>query len=218
LLETKGLRGRYATLSHCWGGNACLTTRSDNFEEHKKGIPTVHLPPTFRHAVQISRRLGIRYLWIDSLCILQDSKDDWEKESAKMGDIYRNSFVTIAARAARNPEEGCFIARDQDIPTCRLEYRSPEPSAAAGSIYIRDPAFQIERLGETPLDSRGWVLQEKLLSPRILYYGGQQMYWECRQASIRQDGKYCDVQQDNVRTAKFKQTLDIFAPSQSLSQ
>jgi hypothetical protein len=139
------------------------------------------------------------------LCILQDSKDDWETESAKMGDIYKNGFLTIAVRAARNPEEGCFVARDQEIPTCRLEYRSPEPSVAAGSIYIRDPAFQMERLGGTALDSRGWVLQEKLLSPRILYYGAQQMYWECRQASVRQDDNYCDVQQDKVRIAKFKQ-------------
>jgi hypothetical protein len=93
-----------------------------------------------------------------------------------MGDIYKNSFLTIAARASRNAEGGFFIARGRDIPTCRLEYRSPEPSVAAGSIYILDPAFQIERLRETPLDSRGWVLQKKLLSPRILYYGAQQMY------------------------------------------
>ncbi|KAK0654005.1 heterokaryon incompatibility protein-domain-containing protein [Cercophora samala] len=213
LLHTNGLRGQYSTLSHCWGGHVPITTRSDNIEEHKKAVS--NLPPTFRDAVHISRRLGIRYLWIDSLCILQDSKEDWEKESAKMGEIYKLSVLTIAARAARNAMDGCFLSRSNHAPACQLEYRSSD-GQVVGSIYVRDPLFEIERLTQTPLDSRGWVLQEKLLSPRILYYGAQQLYWECRQTSVRQDGKYHYIQQDAVRHAMWKERMDIFAPFQSV--
>ncbi|KAK4665506.1 hypothetical protein QC763_000410 [Podospora pseudopauciseta] len=213
LLHTAGRQGQYSALSHCWGGHVPITTTSDNIEEHTKAIS--NLPPTFRDAARISRRLGIRYLWIDSLCILQDSKEDWEKESAMMGEIYKHSVLTIAARAARNARDGCFITRHRDVPACRLEYRSPDDQLV-GSIYVRDPTFEIERLTQTPLDSRGWVLQEKLLSPRILYYGAQQLYWECRHTSIRQDGKYHYIQQDAVQPAMWKERMDIFAPYQSV--
>ena len=93
-------------------------TRSDNIEEHRKGVLLPHLPLTFRHVAQILRHLGVRYLWIDFLCILQDSKDDWERGFVKMRDVYKHSFLAIAARAARNAEDGCFITRNQDVLTC----------------------------------------------------------------------------------------------------
>ena len=210
LLETEGIRGRYITLSHCWGGKVSLTTTTDNLSAHKKAIPLASMPPTFRQAVHISKRLGIQYLWIDSLCILQNSKDDWEREASKMGDVYKGSYLTIAARAASSAEVGCFIAR-REASTCRIEYQSPDRSLS-GSIYILDPAFQLERITETPLDTRGWVLQERILSPRILHYGAQQIYWECREATIRQDGKYPDINQDNLRLHGFKQSLDVHVP------
>lgn len=132
-----------------------------------------------------------------------------------MGDIYKHSFLTIAARAARNSDEGCFFTRNQDVTTCKVEYKH-QAISAAGTIYFLDPAFRLERLKDMPLDSRGWVLQEKLLSPRILYYGAQQMYWECRQASLRQDGKFYGTQHDGLTPAKFKDMLDVFAPFQSI--
>lgn len=215
LLLTEGLRGRYNTLSHCWGGHVPITTRSDNIREHMKAISMNDLPRTFRDAVYITRMLGIRYLWIDSLCILQDSKDDWEKESSNMGDVYKYSYLTIAARSAKNANDGCFFARNQNIVTCQLEYRSPGLSAV-GKIYIRHPEFENERLDETPLDTRGWVLQEKLLSPRVLYYGAEQMYWECRQASVRQDGKFYNDSRGGVNETRWKEKLDIFATYRSI--
>jgi len=198
LLETGGLHGNYIALSHCWGGQVPLTTTSDTLSERKRCISLAALPRTFRDAVMISRQLGIRYLWIDSLCILQDSKTDWEKESAVMGDVYGQSYLTIAARGAANAETGCFIPRKEEPPTCCLEYHSTDDSIR-GKMYIRDPAFELERIDESPLDERGWVFQERILSPRILYYGSQQLYWECNNATLRQDGKYRDVIIDDVR-------------------
>ncbi|KAK3403414.1 heterokaryon incompatibility protein-domain-containing protein [Sordaria brevicollis] len=175
-------------------------------------MDTIHmssLPPTFKQAVQITRSLNIRYLWIDSLCIIQDSREDWEKESMTMGEVYGRSYLTIAARAARNARDGCFIARAvSGTSICQLEYSSKsEPTIPRGKIYIIDPSFLIEQANHSPLDTRGWVLQEKVLSPRIIHYGAQQVYWECRQSTYRQDAKYTPP-----LTNRLKQAIDIHTP------
>jgi hypothetical protein len=98
--------------------------------------------------VVISRKLGIQYLWIDSLSIIQDSRTDWEKESAVMGDVYGRSYLTIAARGAANAEVGCFIPRKEEPPACCLEYKN---GSTKGRMYVRDPAFQLERIDQSPL-------------------------------------------------------------------
>ncbi|KAK5995934.1 hypothetical protein PT974_04353 [Cladobotryum mycophilum] len=214
LLESKGVQGRYATLSHCWGGHVPLTTTIVNLSTHKDAIPMASLPLTFRQAVRICRELGIQYLWIDSLCILQDSKADWEKESVKMADVYGNSYLTIAARGAKTAEDGCFFARKIASP-CRLEYRSLD-GTVTGNMYFADPASPIERMTDTPLDQRGWVLQERILSPRIAYYGTEQIYWECRQCTRRQDEKFYVIQQDKALPSRFKQALDPHASLQTI--
>lgn len=212
LFQSNGRRGLYVALSHCWGGRVPLTTTIATLEERTRAIPLQSLPKTFREAVSVTRRLGIRYLWIDSLCILQDSKVDWEKESAVMGDIYASSFLTIAARGSVNSAGGLFIQREPEPPPCRLRYECTKHSLS-GSMYIRSPVFQPERLRDTPLDTRGWVLQERLLSPRILYYGQQQLYWECAEVTLRQDGKAPDVATDDLRAGvDLKQALDFNSP------
>ena len=180
-------------------------------ESRKVSIPFMSPPRTFQDAVIITRKLGIRYLWIDSLCILQDSRDDWEKESMVMGQVYVSGYVNIAARGAINAISGCFVTREPETPACRLTYESPD-KCVTGSMYIRDPSYQLERLRDAPLDKRGWVLRERLLSPIIVHYGRQQLYWECVEATIRQDGKHYDVATDDLRAGlDFKQSLDFDA-------
>lgn len=209
LLESGGMLAPYITLSHCWGGKVPIMTTTKNIGIHMDTIPTSSLPPTFRQAVQITRALDVRYLWIDSLCIIQDSREDWEKESMTMGEVYGRSYLTIAARGARNAQDGCFIPRTMsDTSICPLYYSSKsDPSIPRGLIYIIDPAFPIEQPNQSPLDTRGWVLQEKILSPRIIHYGAQQVYWECRQNTYRQDAKYTPP-----LTNRLKQSIDIHTP------
>ena len=125
-----------------------------------------------------------------------------------MGQVYSLGFVNIAARGAVNAKSGCFISRAPEPPACDLRYEAPDESVI-GTMYIRDPSYRTERLRDTPLDKRGWVLQERLLSPRIVYFGRQQLYWECVEATIRQDGKHHDVTNDDLR--EFKQSLDFDA-------
>jgi Heterokaryon incompatibility protein (HET) len=103
-------RGHYVTLSHCWGPSNPTRTTAACFQDYLQGIPLANLPKTYRDAIAVTRRLGIRYLWIDSLCIIQDSSEDWEKECIKMPQIYQNSTVIIAGPAASGCESG-FLDR-----------------------------------------------------------------------------------------------------------
>ena len=95
----------------------------DSLEDHKKGIPLEKLPRTIRDAIKISQSLGISYLWVDALCIIQGDKDDWTKESARMADVYRNSVVTIAASSAADVQGSCFLGRNRLVNlTCPISF------------------------------------------------------------------------------------------------
>jgi hypothetical protein len=108
LVETNGQTGRYVALSHCWGRFPALTTTLDTLESRKRGIEFSQLGKTFQDAVILTRKLEFCYLWIDALCIIQDSTSDWERESGQMASVYRNSQMTIAASRAASREIGCF--------------------------------------------------------------------------------------------------------------
>jgi hypothetical protein len=151
LLTTHGNRVQsagYACLSHCWGSGADIVkTLQDNFQTHSTvGVEIDALPATFRDAVEICRKLHITFLWIDSLCIVQDIDDDWRRQAASMADIYENSHITIAASAAKSPTEGCFRERD--------EFSAGQALPAYPGVYVRrspDDAY------DWPLLKRGWV-------------------------------------------------------------
>ncbi|KAF2855128.1 HET-domain-containing protein [Plenodomus tracheiphilus IPT5] len=194
LIESKGLSGLYVTLSHCWGGEVALTTTTKNIDVRQRGIPLDSMPKTFRDAVFVTRKLGIRYLWIDSLCILQDSADDWQRESGVMEAVYRNGYLNLSARSATNSSVGFFFQRAPEPPACRLNWTGTDRRGdeVQGSLYIRSPEQPAESVRQSPCDRRGWILQEQLLSPRVLYFGSDQLQWECCEASLRQDGRLDD--------------------------
>jgi hypothetical protein len=115
LKETNGERAPYITLSHCWGSVQPLITTTSTLHSHKDGIEWPHLPKSFQDAITITRGLDIRYIWIDSLCIVRGGGADWAAESVKMGTIYENSYLTIAATAATDGTNGCFTIRDSEV-------------------------------------------------------------------------------------------------------
>lgn len=98
----------YATLSHCWGTAQLIKTTKSTILERFRGIDNEDLPKTFVDAIRIARLFGLRYLWIDSLCIVQDSQEDWVHEADIMSKVYRYAFVNIAATGAAQSDEGCF--------------------------------------------------------------------------------------------------------------
>jgi hypothetical protein len=108
LWVTEGRKGRYTTLSHCWGKSSIIRTIKSNYLQHQSSISIAAMSQTFQDAIVVTRRLNIPYLWIDSLCIIQDSAEDWQRESVTMDSIYQNTQVTIAALAASDGSVGCF--------------------------------------------------------------------------------------------------------------
>ena len=125
LLETHDMCGDYAILSHCWGPRPIITTKLQDIAIRCRNIDFSTLSKTFQDAVLVTRSLGLKYLWIDSLCIVQDSKKDWEIESSKMGTYYSYAQICIAATAASEGSIGCFFdrhpAKAQLVPLYGLE-------------------------------------------------------------------------------------------------
>jgi hypothetical protein len=195
LIETQGMRGKYATLSHCWGTNSesYFTTSRDNMEERMLGIDVGELPPTFRDAVTVARHLGLKYLWIDSLCICQDDRDDWARESGAMTALYSNAYFCIAADSATNSSDG-FLHRDarRFVPIPVEADESHDSTAQVLAFpFSRSKAFldrRIIELGAEPLTSRAWATQERLLPRRVLHYATDQMYFECNYEFLSEDG------------------------------
>ncbi|GAB7349461.1 hypothetical protein MBLNU459_g0175t2 [Dothideomycetes sp. NU459] len=181
-LKSAGSGNQYAALSHCWGSKAIIVTDSSNLDAHRQSIPKLELSKTFREAIYTTRKLGLRYIWIDSLCIVQDSHDDWLHESSQMSKIYQEAQVTIAAAHAQNGLVGCFYKRD-GVSSVPFELAIPTPSVSpnASLHLLFEPYPDIRYVGtDHPLlYSRAWVFQEQVLSPRMLIFDGAAIRWEC---------------------------------------
>lgn len=135
-------------------------------------IPEEKLTKTFQDAIYIARSLGLRYLWIDALCIIQLSNMDWRKESALMGSIYGGSTITIAATGAPDGTKGCFLKPLGFIGKIHIE-------PTTGEIWDIAPSRFHRSVVNSPLAGRGWALQERLLSPRTLHFSKTELFWEC---------------------------------------
>ena len=178
-------QGPYMTLSHCWGHHPILSLTSDNIAAFHEGVEFKKLSKTFQDAVVITRRLGVRYLWIDSLCIIQAGPDkdrDWLNEAGTMHRVYANSFLNIGATGAKDGRDGCFRERDYGAllrpiiakPECYVHSELYRPKYRLVEEGFLDDAFFSE-----PLLQRGWVFQERFLAPRMLHFGSRQVFWEC---------------------------------------
>ncbi|KAN0116773.1 HET domain containing protein [Hyaloscypha variabilis] len=195
MIETASERPKepYAALSHCWGQHPNqLRLTVDTYDTFRHGIELAALPKTFGDAVEVARSLGINYLWIDSLCIIQsgDQNADWTREIRSMASVYSNCHVNIAASCAANTQSGFFRTRDYNaIGPCTISLASSpkgnERLAMGDTLPVQDYAIlpspgRLETLMRRhPLGMRAWVLQERLLSPRTLHFSDQQLYWEC---------------------------------------
>ncbi|KAK8059328.1 heterokaryon incompatibility protein [Apiospora saccharicola] len=173
-------RGEYLALSYCWGGEQPFTTTTQTLETMKDGFPASELPPTLRDAVQVTRNLGIRFLWIDALCIVQNSPEDKGREIARMGQIYKNATATIMAAAAESASEGFLSSNPYKITSCEVSLTVPD--GTSGRVTI----CPIERLefGWMPLSKRAWSFQEHFLSSRHLVYTDKELVWQCRSLKV----------------------------------
>ncbi|KAI2464105.1 heterokaryon incompatibility protein-domain-containing protein [Annulohypoxylon bovei var. microspora] len=189
LLPTKGLKGRYICLSHCWGGHLPIQTTSQTLDAHYASLPLQEIPRTYQIAIDFARRLGIRYIWIDSLCIIQDDKDDWARESADMCDIYENGYLTIAATSSPNCSFDLFDTQPRKMADITGESAAGKPYRVMAVDKLGHPDIDTPpeiMLRDWPLLSRAWVFQERLLSPRVLHLTRSEILWECK------DGSTCE--------------------------
>lgn len=175
----KASKLRYLTLNHCWGRALFLTLTASTRAAMESGMALQALPTTFRDAIKVARHLGHDYLWIDSLCILQDSVEDWRAESAHMQEIDRYSSGTIAASAAACGDDGCFFPRDtHDAVPAQIAVRWADAVKERDYLLMHSEYFA-EQISQAPLNQRAWVVQERILSPRTIHFGRSQVFWEC---------------------------------------
>ncbi|KAK8212723.1 heterokaryon incompatibility protein-domain-containing protein [Phyllosticta capitalensis] len=181
----------YAALSYCWGDHMpdCMTTPR-TIDQNLRCILWDTLPKTFCDAIEFTKGLGLKYLWIDSICIIQGDQGDWQKESGKMFDVYKNSKVTLAALAGKDSTSGLrtsTIKQETRLAatlrlgkfTCPLYIRHKHymPGPGPQSVGLRDP-IRYERF-KFPLLTRAWTFQERIISPRVVFFSESEVIYEC---------------------------------------
>jgi Heterokaryon incompatibility protein (HET) len=186
LVSGESKRSRYICLSHRWGQDQIVKTTHSNINNHYQQILWDTLSKTFQDAVSFCRRLGIAYLWIDSLCIVQDVLSDWQREALKMASIYRQSYLTLCATRAVDGTSGLFT----DTSDCML--KGSNSNEANFQIFARQSIKHMMYEFDAksfPLLERGWVYQERFLSPRVLHFGPHELVWECTEEVDCECGK-----------------------------
>jgi len=212
------VESEYAALSHRWGTNKGFVLTLANKAKYVEDIPMSNLSSTLKDAVHITRGLGLQYLWVDSMCIVQDDQDDWALESATMSRVYGLSTCTIAAANSGSGDAGCFATRNPyRVRPCIIP--NPFKTDSKYAFYVRSQYLhQIHQkeVKDSLWYNRGWVFQERTLSRRLLIFGKTQMLWayeELQAAELWPCGKtsknFIDrFESFEVEKARFHALLD----------
>ncbi|EJT77323.1 hypothetical protein GGTG_07235 [Gaeumannomyces tritici R3-111a-1] len=201
LVESRSLQEPFCALSYCWGDTKFLSTTSSNYQSLLQRIPVDKLCLSIQQAIDVTRRVGQKYLWVDALCIVQDDKNDWKRHILIMGSIYASATLTIAAASASSGEEGCYAQRPKIVANKVVSspFEARVPCVFSGR-YLGDMfAIPFHRrhggmhtgvdtrksnlyadLQNSRWESRAWVFQERFFSRRIVYFANSQVYWQCQ--------------------------------------
>ena len=178
VLSEARLTGPYATLSHCWGKAKTMKLSSRNIDELQSGIKLEALSTSYKEGITLARRLGLQYIWIDSLCIVQDDESDWRREAAQMANIFRYGEISIATAAAADNSDPCFTERNSNrirLPAYTASWTQLPPC----EYYLLPGGLYFGQVQDSPLQKRAWVLQETVLAPRELSLCKSQFWWTC---------------------------------------
>ncbi|KAK4198190.1 HET-domain-containing protein [Triangularia verruculosa] len=190
---------KYIALSYCWGygSGKSYTTTKDNVRLHRDQIPYAKLPATLKDAVCICKKLGMKYLWIDALCIIQDCSSDVVDEVAKMAMVYHKAWLTVSVDISKASTDGCFNdKRERRLSTLdngvgfKVEIPTALDDGSKSNLQLFAPVATFPRpdnIQSTPLTARAWTFQEQALSRRILHYTSSGLVWECRKGFMSQD-------------------------------
>ncbi|VBB81674.1 Putative protein of unknown function [Podospora comata] len=190
LVEPSGLRANYIALSYCWGPVSPDTYLTDakNLESRKVGINYDELPPLLRDVVTCARALGIEYLWVDRLCIVQGDGGDFSTQAPKMGDIYGNATLTIAAASGESENDGILLERDSKAGPFSLDLELKGMGKLTLKVRRRTHKIGTENVGGDygRVSTRAWIWQERLLSSRTVFFTPRALKFECHQHSVWQ--------------------------------
>jgi hypothetical protein len=174
-----------------------LCTTPTNFKRHQKGIAFGDLPRTFQDFVNIARSIGIKYIWIDSLCIIQGNSRDWHSEAEKMGDVYRNAAFVIAASGAEDSSQGLFINDRLAEKVFRLPYRTADEVKGTFNI-VQSPNEPDWHPAHGPLETRAWALQERYLARRLITFMSRGITWRCDSISVNEaEEPFLDIRRNH---------------------
>lgn len=197
----------YISLSHCWGNFQPLRLTQSTEAALRAGISSRELPRTFRDAVAVCQQLGVSYIWIDSLCIRQDDPQDWAVEAAAMHSVYTNALCNLSATGASDSSTGFFFERN---PIAHRPFRVPSKSSERLD-WAFPPDWTSAVISEGPLSKRAWVLQERLLSSRIIHFTRAGVYWECLTHAWSEKSQYAlrlEQPEAALTHSFFKRTLE----------
>ncbi|KAF4949936.1 hypothetical protein FGADI_8537 [Fusarium gaditjirri] len=208
----------YIALSYCWGTANTVTLTEATLAPFQKEVPLASLPTTIRDAIATTRDLGYEYLWVDALCIIQDSKPDWIKESSQMGSIYGSAVLTLAAAGTSSVQDSIFCRRDpRAVRPCVANIMHSSTYRGVSypwAIYPHQPErLLFDAINESPLSRRAWALQELLVSPRTLVFGSKQMVWSCATTEASEtfplglDPKFSSVVNERASLSHLRQKL-----------
>jgi hypothetical protein len=217
LIESRSLTNvRYIALSHCWGSGRPLVLTRALYHRFRNRINILDMPATFRDAVELCRRLKVRYLWIDSLCIIQDDVQDWAREARAMASVYTGAYLTISASLSASDSEGFLWERPIDDLVTTIGMFNQEGCVSDIAVQMCDSYKEglntrnlvsgVRSVADTePISLRAWTMQERFLSRRKLLFCHDQVFWECQQHTRSENGitfPTYDFRVDNLWTQR----------------
>lgn len=193
----------YATLSYCWGDSLPLRTTKQSLAGFLEAIPVDLVPKTFTDAIHIARRLGIPHIWIDALCIVQDDEVEWQSEAAQMSKIYQGSQLTITATQSASSSHGCFHSDDPSDGDLFFRTRTSPSDGSVSLVRAYNSDIRTRATFDSLISTRGWTLQEQLLSSRVLFCMDADIHWQCQACYQTQSGVSIDS----------RKTVGLFIPN-----
>jgi hypothetical protein len=193
---------RFAALSYCWGTSKQSSTTKDNLPFRKQQIIVSELSQTLQDAITTARALGLHYIWIDALCIVQDDEHDWAVESSRMADIYSGAYIVLAATRASDCAEGFLQPRQNLTETMQLPNTVVEVSARRVTTHDCWSKIGVDN---QPLYQRAWAMQERELARRIIHFLPDEILWYCQTTT------YCECGSSPLRASSRISSFTAFS-------
>ena len=173
----------YVALSYVWGEKQPHSTTAARLTAYIQGIDWKYIPKTVRDAIAVTHALGLRYLWVDAYCIIQDSDDDKAVEISRIRSVFCHAHLTIIAATAHKVTDGFLHDRPAWYPPpSTLPFRCPD--GAVGAMFMRGGQYAPAE----PVNTRAWCLEERVLSPRKLLYCSHTLQYECQTTHVNVNG------------------------------